>query len=127
MSTQTRYLVDTCIFIELLRGKKEAKDWFLKHQNQIVVSVITVAELYSGSTTESKLEVLDHLLQTFQIIELSGSMAKRIGRYRLKYGKSQGVGLADAAIAVCSEEAQAVLITHNLKHFPMLERIEKPY
>jgi predicted nucleic acid-binding protein len=47
--------------------------------------------------------------------------------YRRDYGKSHGVGLADALIAATAELNQATLVTLNQKHFPMIIDIMVPY
>jgi predicted nucleic acid-binding protein len=43
-------------------------------------------------------------------------IAKTAGLYRRDYGKSHGVGLADAIIAATCESENAVLKTLNVKH-----------
>ncbi len=43
------------------------------------------------------------------------------GLIRRDYGKSHGVGLADAIIAATVELRKADLVTLNRKHFPMLQ------
>ena len=53
--------------------------------------------------------------------------AVRGGLFRRDYGKSHGVGLADALIAATAELAQATLVTLNAKHFPMLPTVLVPY
>jgi predicted nucleic acid-binding protein len=47
--------------------------------------------------------------------------------FRRDYGKSHGVGLADALIAASAEMRGAVLVTLNRKHFPMLPTVIVPY
>ena len=47
--------------------------------------------------------------------------------HRREYGKSHGVGLADALIAATAEVVGAQLVTLNKKHFPMLDDVYVPY
>jgi len=47
--------------------------------------------------------------------------------YRRDYGKSHGVGIADAIIAALAKDLNAKLATLNKKHYPMLQAIEVPY
>ena len=47
--------------------------------------------------------------------------------YRRDYGKSHGVGLADAILAATTETENAELKTLNTKHYPMLKGLRPPY
>mgnify|MGYP000852648065 CR=1 FL=1 len=47
--------------------------------------------------------------------------------YRRDYGKSHGVGLADAILAATAEAEKAELKTLNTKHYPMLKGLKPAY
>ena len=52
----------------------------------------------------------------------------RIGRlYKRDFGKSHGVGLADAIIAATCHSKNAQLKTLNVKHYPMIKNLEPAY
>jgi predicted nucleic acid-binding protein len=47
--------------------------------------------------------------------------------FKRDYGKSHGVGLADAIIAATCEAENADLKTLNVKHYPMIEGLIPAY
>lgn len=47
--------------------------------------------------------------------------------FKMQYGKSYGVGLADAIIAATVEAEQAELKTLNTKHYPMFPNLKPAY
>ncbi|MHC4458909.1 MAG: PIN domain-containing protein, partial [Planctomycetota bacterium] len=49
------------------------------------------------------------------------------GLYKRDYGKSHGVGLADAILAATAEAENAELKTLNTEHFPMLKGLRPAY
>jgi predicted nucleic acid-binding protein len=91
------------------------------------LSVISVAELYAGIREGKERNLLEVFLQSFTIILVDQSIAQSGGLYRRDYGKSHGVGLADAIIAATSDSQHAKLVTLNAKYFPMLNNVHVPY
>jgi len=49
------------------------------------------------------------------------------GLYKRDYGKSHGVGLADAILTATAEAENAELKTLNTKHYPMLKGLRPAY
>ena len=70
---------------------------------------------------------LERFLRAFEIIPLDQGLAVQGGLYRRDYHKSHNVGLADALIAATATQRQALLVTLNRKHFPMLQDVLVPY
>ena len=122
-----KLLIDTNILIDFLRARKESVDFFNQRERQLLVSAITVAELYSGVRGEDELRQIKNLLDILHIVPVSASIAKRGGLLKKKFAKSHGLGIADAVIAATALEEDAGLITLNLKHFPMIKAKEAPY
>lgn len=71
--------------------------------------------------------MLESFLKAFRIISVDESIAQMGGLFRRDFGKSNGVGLADAMIAATSHLHNARLVTLNIKHFPMLKNVFVPY
>lgn len=88
---------------------------------------MTVAELYAGIREGAERRALEELLAAFEIIPLDESTAVAGGLLRRKYLKSHNVGIADAVIAATAQAENAVLVTLNKKHFPMLSEVFVPY
>jgi predicted nucleic acid-binding protein len=91
------------------------------------MSSITMAELYAGVRKGAESRRLEVFIETFEVISLNSTIAKIGGLYRNQYNPSHGVGLADALIAATAKEIDAQVITFNIKHFPMLDNVIKPY
>lgn len=120
-------LVDTDIFIDFLRGYKKAIAFIDKFSSQIILSPIVVAELYAGVKGNDELVVLDNFISLFHVVPLTSKIAKIGGLYKRDFGKSHGVGLADAILAATAEVEQAELKTLNVKHYPMLKALKPAY
>lgn len=124
-----RYLLDSDILIEHLRGRLQASTYItnLKSVGDLLVSAITVAELYAGARHEQEKDAIDSLLHLVKIIPVDETIAIKGGPYHLQYGKSHGTGLMDALIAATAEQIEATLITFNKRHFPMITNLQVPY
>ncbi|MBI4483197.1 MAG: type II toxin-antitoxin system VapC family toxin [Acidobacteria bacterium] len=121
------YLLDTDVLVDHLRGRRKAAEFLQRLEGELLVSAITVAELYSGIRGQEEMDALEEFLLAFQIVPVDEEVAKGGGLLRRQYGSSHGTGLADALIAACAERRDARLVTLNAKHFPMLEGVTVPY
>lgn len=124
--TQNHYLLDTNILIDYLKNKEESVNFFNNLLIQPTISVITVAELYAGIRKNEEKQI-KHFLNVFKIIPVDNKIAKQGGLYRNQYFKSHNVCLMDGLLAATAEINNLKLITHNIKHFPMINNIESPY
>ena len=124
------FLVDTDVLIDYLRGFPAAIRFVTAHSDRIIVSAMSVAELYAGvrgGAQEEECQALSNFLSLFPVVPVSADIAKSGGLYRREYGGSHGVGLADAVIAATAVASDAVLKTLNIRHFPMFERLDPAY
>ncbi|MBL7175949.1 MAG: type II toxin-antitoxin system VapC family toxin [Desulfobacteraceae bacterium] len=120
-------LLDTDILVDFLRNHSQAVAFVNAHSARIILSSIVVAELYSGVKGDAEQAALDNFVSLFRIIPVSAEIAKAGGLYKRDYGKSHGVGLADAILAATAEAENAELKTLNTKHYPMLKGLKPPY
>ena len=120
-------LVDTDILVDFLRGYNKAVEFVNAHVALIILSSIVVAELYAGVKGEQEQAALDSFISIFQIVSPDLGIAKAAGLYKRNYGKSHGVGLADALIAATAEAENAELKTLNIKHYPMFKNMSPAY
>ena len=120
-------LIDTDVLIDYLRDKAEAVSYLESLSESLLISVITVAELYAGVRDGAERTKLDEFIRVFEIIAVDREISVRGGLYRRDYMKSHNVGLADALIAATAEIHRARLVTLNGKHFPMLSNVVIPY
>ncbi|MBM4273639.1 MAG: type II toxin-antitoxin system VapC family toxin [Deltaproteobacteria bacterium] len=121
-----RLLLDTDVLIDYFRGREEALAYLRARSEPILISVITVAELYAGVREGEERRRVEQFLAVLEIIPVDAEIAQKGGLYRRDYGPSHGIGLADALIAATAEFHQARLVTLNARHFPMVE-VEVPY
>lgn len=122
-----KYLLDTCIIIDFLRGFPGAKEFFQHLDTAPVVSSITVAELYAGAKNSSKKKSVESFLDIIEVVEVSSEIAKKGGEWSCQYTPSHGIELPDALIAATAERESLNLATCNLKHFPMFPNLQRPY
>ena len=120
-------LLDTDILVDFLRGYSKAIAVVKSSSARIILSTIVVAELYAGVKGDAEQAVLDDFVSLFRIVPVNASIAKAGGLYKRDYGKSHGVGLADAILAATAEAESAELKTLNIKHYPMFNGLRTAY
>ena len=116
-----KYLVDTCIIIDFLRGKDGPKEFIANELDNIHISVVTVAELYAGVKGKNEETQLGSFLGLFSIIDLNKDISISSGYLKNKYYKSHNAGLADCMIAATALDGDYTLVSNNFKHFPMVD------
>ena len=120
-------LVDTDVLIDFLRGNDKAISFIDEFSPHIILSPIVVAELYAGVKGTDELSVLDNFISLFRIVPIDSDIAKSGGLYKRDFGKSHGVGLADAILAATADKESAGLKTLNVKHYPMIRGLKPAY
>lgn len=122
-----KLIIDTDVLIDATRGLVDSLAFFDKCESDISISVITLAEIYTGFRSDKEEKLAMDFCNLFERIEVNEEIAILAGRFRKKYGKSHGVGMADCVIAATAHYEDATLVTLNKKHFPMLTNILVPY
>lgn len=120
-------LVDTDVLVDFFRGHSKAVAFIKTNSSHIVLSSIVVAELYAGVKGDSELSALESFLSLFRVIPVTLAIARTGGLYKRDYGKSHGIGLADAIIAATCETENLELMTLNIKHYPMIKGLKPTY
>lgn len=120
-------LIDTDVLIDYLRDQADSVAYLESLTPPLLVSAITVAELYAGVRDGAERAVLDLFVNSFRVIAIDEAIAIRGGLIRRDFGKRHGTGLADAIIAATAESQEAKLVTLNHKHFQMIENVVVPY
>ena len=83
--------------------------------------------MYAGVRGDAEETTIANFVSLFHVIPIGVEIAKAGGLYKRDYGKSHGVGLADAILAAAAEVENAALKTLNIKHYPMLEDLSPAY
>lgn len=120
-------LFDTDVLVDYLRGYAAAAELLENCTGPMLVSVITAAELYAGSRDTRDRVALGEFLEAFVVLPVDAEIARAGGILRGRFRGSHGTGLADALIAATADRHDAVLVTLNRKHYPMVTRLEVPY
>jgi hypothetical protein len=120
-------LLDTDVLIDFFRGLDKAVAFVNEYNDRIILSSIVVAELYAGVKGDAEQDALQRFISLFRVIPIDAAIGKAGGLYKRDYGKSHGVGLADAILAATAESENAELKTLNIKHYPMFENLNPAY
>jgi hypothetical protein len=120
-------LLDTDILVDFFRGHVKAVAFLNNYSDRIILSSIVVAELFAGAKGSAEQAALEEFVSLFRVVPVNVEIAKAGGLYKSKFGKSHGVGLADAILAATAEAENAELKTLNTKHYPMLKGLTPAY
>jgi predicted nucleic acid-binding protein len=120
-------LLDTDVLVDFFRGHSKAVAFVNAHSARIILSSIVVAELYAGVKGDAEQVALEDFVSLFRVVPVTAEIAKAGGLYKRDYGKSHGVGIADAILAATAEAENAELKTLNTKHYPMLKGLRPAY
>jgi predicted nucleic acid-binding protein len=127
MTEQQKYMIDTDVLVEYLRGNQETVAYLESLERRPATSVICMAELIAGARDEDENDAIEQFLLAFDVLQVDMEIARIGGTYRKRYSKSHGTGLADALIAATAIISGLKLVTFNIKHFPMLDDVLEPY
>ncbi|MBI2190674.1 MAG: type II toxin-antitoxin system VapC family toxin [Planctomycetes bacterium] len=120
-------LVDTDVMVDYLRGYEQAVTFVRERVDEIALSSIVVAELYAGVKSELEQAILDELISLFRVFPITAEVAKVAGLLKRDFGKSHGVGLADAILAATAQTENVTLVTLNVRHYPMFGDLKPAY
>ena len=120
-------IVDSNILIDSLRGKTEAVRFLGAPDIAFSISVVSITELYAGLRNARELDQLHQFLISFMVHPVNEKIAALAGKYLNKYAKSHNVGIADAIIAATASISGEQVATLNVKDFPMLADVLRPY
>lgn len=115
----SKYLVDTTLLIEHLRGNEQARA-FLK-DNYPNISTVSIAELIQGSRDKDELAAALKLVLSLSEIAIDKKISNKAIDLMKKFYLSKGLKFLDALIAATALENKLTLITGNLKHFKFIE------
>lgn len=120
-------LLDTDVLIDYLRGLDAARRFVDGQHQRLLISTVSVAELYAGVKGEREEKQLADFVDSFEPLAVDLAIARQGGLFRNQYASSHGIGLADALLAASALAHGADLATLNQRHFPMLADIVVPY
>lgn len=127
------FLVDTDFLIDLLsrpgKSRQEAaKALFFQivALGPLWITGIVVSELFTGIKGSEAVERVRSFLGHFKYLSVSMEEAVEAGRIRGEYlAKGLTLGVEDATNAAIAKGRHLVLVTNNVRHYPMLDSILK--
>ena len=122
-------LVDTSILIDFLRGDADALTLLEQERRAgvLLASEITRLEILAGMRADEE-DATRALLSALSWHPVDSEIAETAGELGRRWLPShRGIDSADLAIAATAIHAGAILLTRNVKHFPMFPDLEAPY
>lgn len=115
-------LIDSTVLIDTLRcrlGRRELLSQLVRDGHILTTSAINVAEVFAGMRLEEEeqTEAMLHLLHCYEITGATGRLAGKLKNRGARRGKT--LTLTDTTVATVAIENGCVLMTDNLKDFPM--------
>jgi predicted nucleic acid-binding protein len=123
------YVLDSSVLVDLARGDPRPFAALEALPEEAALWSVTVVrtEVIAGTRPEdgpSVRQVLDQM----RWLPVDEDLADLAGRMAAHYGPAhQGIGLADYLVAAATRLLGARLLTLNVRHFPMLEGLERAY
>ncbi len=120
--------LDTNIVIAYLNGNRTAAAQLKTHLPDVAISTLVLAELLYGVRASARapenLKRLRQFLQIVAVADFDPASAEAYSHIRLALRrKGRPTGEIDALIAAVAVANEAVLVTHNTKHFENIERL----
>ena len=119
-----RYLVDTNILIDHLRGKSAATQWLERVERgeyEAAVSVLTEYELFVvPRLSEYQAQRIMQLFSLLPLLPVTSAIAHRAALIHRDYHTD----LADAIIAATAIEHEVTLLTQNVKDFERIKGLQ---
>lgn len=124
------YLLDTTVLIAHLRGDQVITAFLLgllTDRHSLATSCVNVAEVERGLRPRERKAATD-LLNRLRFLETTREAAVRAGRYQAQFERrGRTIHTADALVAGTARVHGAILVTDNVRDFPMRDiRVEAP-
>ena len=119
-----KIVVDTSVIIDYLRSKTPDETLFydLSQKHDLVISLVTVAEIYSGKSanTAKGQKIIKSIIEGMEIRIPDFELAKLAGELRMKYQLS----ISDAFIGVLALKLDIPLATLDTSDFNKIKNLK---
>jgi len=116
------YLIDTNIFIAILKGDAKLKLFVESLAGALDTTVYT--ELIQGSKNKSEVQKIEKYLTRFELIHFDKNISQRTLELIRTYSKSHNLMFGDAVIAATCLENDLILLTYNVKDFRFIKNLK---
>ena len=119
------YLLDTCIFIDYLRGEEGVYDIFTNNVKiKQAMSTVTMMELIIGAFNKREVNYIKKAFKNIDIIYIDKEISMLAENMVTEYSKSHNLHINDALIAATSIKNNIELITYNVSDFKFIPDIK---
>ena|SRR3990172_3926028 len=124
------FLLDTTVLIAHIRGHAAVTrhlERILSDGHSVGTSCVNVAELERGIRSGERFQTT-RLLDRLRFLDTSREAALRAGRYQADFDRrGRTIHTADALVAGTASYHRAILLTDNVRDFPMTDiQVEAP-
>ena len=116
------YLIDTNIFIAILRGNAALKSFI--ESLDCALDTTVYAELIQGAKNKLEVQKIERYLTRFELMHFDQSVSRKTIELIRIYSKSHGLMFGDAIIAATCLENDLILITYNVKDFRFINGLK---
>lgn len=116
------YLIDTNIFIAILKGDAKLKSF--TDNLACALDTTVYAELIQGSKNKAEVQKIEKYLTRFDLIHFDRNISERTLELIRTYSKSHNLMFGDAIIAAVCLENNLTLLTYNVKDFRFIKGLK---
>jgi len=117
-------LCDTNIFIHAFNGNRESVEQLeIIGLNKIVLSAITLMELYQGMANKNELAQMKKKLRYYDTIHVDSHISKMAIELIERFKLSHGLQIPDAIIGATAIIYDIPIYTYNIKDFNFMPNI----
>lgn len=119
-------LLDSSIFIDLIRKHPPAIDAFSKTLSGQSASVVAKLELIAGLKSKKETKSIETMFKDFQIeiLPVTEEISDMSEKVFVKFYHSHGIGILDSLIAATALVYDEELVTRNSKHFNFIPNLK---
>jgi tRNA(fMet)-specific endonuclease VapC len=125
-----RYLLDSDWIINFLAGKKDAEEKMKRFDpEEIVISLVTVAEVYESAfhyaNPEAHLQRFRAFLDNFELLNLNVPIVEKFAEIRADLRRrGEIISDFDIVIAATALHHDLMLLTYNARHFKRIPNLK---
>jgi tRNA(fMet)-specific endonuclease VapC len=125
-----RYILDADWIINLLAGKKDAEERIQQFDpEEIVVSLVTVAEIYESAynfaNPEAHIQTFRSFLNNFQLLNLNLPVIEKFAEVRAHLRRRrQMISDFDILLGATALHYDLIVLTYSKKHFQRIPDIK---
>ena len=118
-------LCDTNILISVFSGRKDTIEQFEKiGLDNIILSSVTVMELYQGMTNKRELAEMKRKISPYVVVQINDEISAKAIELMDLYNLSHNLQIADALIGASAIVYELDFYTYNLKDFQFMPNIK---